>query len=76
MACTACGKCVADAHPGLLKLANNLVEIDYDWNDKAAQSLIDRCPTGAIVWFVTPDRALRGHEAKKILRNEALPTRH
>lgn len=76
VACTACGKCVADAHPGLLKLANNLVEIDYDWNDKASQSLIDRCPTGAIVWFATPDHALRGHEAKKILRNEPLPTRH
>lgn len=76
VACTACGKCVADAVPGLLKLSNNLVEVDYDWNDRAQASVIDRCPTGAIVWFTDPDHPQRGHEAKKILRHEPLPTRH
>lgn len=76
VACTACGKCVADATPGLLTLRNNLVEIDYDWHDKASKSLTDRCPTGAIVWFADPDHGSRGHAAKKILRNDALPLKH
>ena len=76
VACTACGKCVAEAPPGLMALNRNLVEIDYHCNSRATPQLIDRCPTGAIVWFATPNHAVRGHEAKKILRNDALPTRH
>lgn len=76
VACTACGKCVSDASPGLMKLNNNLVEIDYHWNDQAERRLIDRCPTGAIVWFENPNHAARGHAAKKILRDEALPNIH
>jgi Na+-translocating ferredoxin:NAD+ oxidoreductase subunit B len=76
VACTACGKCVAEATPGLMALRNNLVEIDYAWNDKATQKLTDRCPTGAIVWFDDRGRGQRGHAAKKILRNDALPVRH
>jgi Na+-translocating ferredoxin:NAD+ oxidoreductase RNF subunit RnfB len=76
VACTACGKCVAEAPPGLMELNNNLVEIDYSANSRASSGLIDRCPTGAIVWFDTPNQIRRGHEAKKILRHEALPTRH
>ncbi|OQW86227.1 MAG: Fe-S cluster protein [Rhodoferax ferrireducens] len=76
VACTACGKCVADAPPGLLTIKNNLVEIDYDWNDKASRSLTDRCPTGAIVWFEDPEQGARGHSAKKILRNDPLPLKH
>jgi Na+-translocating ferredoxin:NAD+ oxidoreductase RNF subunit RnfB len=76
VACTACGKCVAEAVPGLLTLRNNLVEIDYGWNDQAQRRLTDRCPTGAIVWFDDLGQGLRGHAAKKILRNDALPLRH
>lgn len=76
VACTACGKCVADATPGLLTLRNNLVEIDYERNDMAARRLTHRCPTGAIVWFDDQGLGLRGHAAKKILRNDALPARH
>jgi Na+-translocating ferredoxin:NAD+ oxidoreductase RNF subunit RnfB len=75
VACTACGKCVAEAPPGLMALKNNLVEIDYRFNERAASSFIDRCPTGAIVWFDTPNHARRGHESKKILRHDALPAR-
>ncbi len=76
VACTACGKCVADATPGLMRLQRNLAEIDYDWNDRASATLIERCPTGAIVWFENPNRPLRGRAAKRILRNEALPSLH
>lgn len=73
VACTACGKCVAAASPRLMKLDGNLAAINYDWNDQAEQRIIDRCPTGAIVWFATPDQAVKGAVAKKILRNEPLP---
>jgi RnfABCDGE-type electron transport complex B subunit len=73
VACTACGKCVADAPPGLLTLRNNMVEIDYALHGQASQSLTDRCPSGAIVWFADLELATRGHAAKKILRNDALP---
>jgi Na+-translocating ferredoxin:NAD+ oxidoreductase RNF subunit RnfB len=75
VACTACGKCVAEAAPGLLTVRNNLVEIDYDWNDKAERRLTNRCPTGAIVWFDDAGHGQRGHAAKKILRHDALPIR-
>lgn len=75
VACTACGRCVADAPDGLMALKNNLVEIDYGWNDHAERRFTDRCPTGAIVWFDDRGRALRGHAAKKILRHDALPVR-
>jgi Na+-translocating ferredoxin:NAD+ oxidoreductase RNF subunit RnfB len=76
VACTACGKCVADAKPNLMKLVNNLATINYDWNDRAERKVIERCPTGAIVWFETPNRPVKGVVAKKILRNEPLPVLH
>jgi Fe-S-cluster-containing hydrogenase component 2 len=73
VACTACGKCVADSPLKLMQLANNLAVVNYDWNDRAGRAPIERCPTGAIVWFETPDRPLKGAAAKKILRNDPLP---
>jgi len=73
VACTACGKCTVDAAPELIRLDNNLAVIDYDRNDSAAKDAINRCPTGAIVWFVDPNRAIKGVSAKKILRQNALP---
>lgn len=73
VACTACGKCVADAPAGLIELSNNLATIDYAANGKAARDAIDRCATGAIVWFENPNVSAKGAAAKKILRNEPLP---
>ncbi len=73
VACTACGKCVVDAAPGVMKLDNNLAVIDYAQNDRAAKKAIERCPTGAIVWFDTPNSPTKGAEAKKILRQNELP---
>ena len=73
VACTACGKCVVDAAPGLMKLENNLAVIDYAQNALAAKQAIERCPTGAIVWFDNPDLAVKGLAAKKILRQNELP---
>ena len=49
-ACTACGKCVVDAAPGLISLASGLAVIDYEMNPFAAPEAAARCPTGAIAW--------------------------
>lgn len=76
VACTACGKCVADGSPKLMKLENNLATINYNRNDLAERRIVDRCPTGAIVWFENPNRSVKGAVAKKILRNEPLPVLH
>ena len=51
VACTACGKCVADAAPGLISVASGVAAIDYGLNDLADVGAIARCPTGAIVWL-------------------------
>jgi ferredoxin len=76
VACTACGRCVQDAVPGLMTLNGNLAAINYDLNTWATRKPIERCPTGAIVWFDNPNHAVKGAAAKKILRNEHLPVLH
>ncbi|MCX7897116.1 MAG: 4Fe-4S binding protein [Rhodocyclaceae bacterium] len=73
VACTACGKCVADAPPGVMRLAGQLAEVRYELNAWTSPAIIQRCPTGAIVWFETPNRAIKGAAAKKILRQDPLP---
>ncbi len=73
VACTACGKCVMDSEPGVMRLENNLAVVDYARNEGAAKRAIERCPTGAIVWFDNPNNPAKGAEAKKILRQNELP---
>jgi ferredoxin len=51
VACTACGKCVMDAAPGLISVASGVAVVDYRLNDLADSQAVDRCPTGAIVWL-------------------------
>ena len=51
VACTACGKCVADASPGLIEIINNLAVIHYELNALASVDATKRCPTDAIVWM-------------------------
>lgn len=50
VACNACGRCVLDAAPGLIRMENGLAVIDYTKNELAEPSATARCPTGAIVW--------------------------
>jgi electron transport complex protein RnfB len=50
VACTACGRCVMDAAPGLIEIENGLAVIDYQKVEIANPDAIARCPTGAIVW--------------------------
>lgn len=51
VACTACGKCVADAAPGVIALERGVAVVHYEHNALADESAIARCPTGAIVWL-------------------------
>lgn len=73
VACTACGRCAADAPGGLIQIVNNLAVVDYSKNKLATRAPIERCPTGAIVWFEKDKGPQRGLEAKKITRQSPLP---
>ena len=75
VACTACGRCAADAPEGLIRITDNLSRIDYRKNDLASRVAIERCPTGAIVWLDPELGAIRGKEAKQIKRHQSLPVR-
>jgi electron transport complex protein RnfB len=50
VACNGCGRCAADAAPGLIEMKNGLAVIDYSKYELASPDAIKRCPTGAIVW--------------------------
>jgi Na+-translocating ferredoxin:NAD+ oxidoreductase RNF subunit RnfB len=51
VACTACGKCVQDGAPGLISVATGVAVVDYRLIAMAEHRVVDRCPTGAIVWL-------------------------
>jgi len=51
VACTACGRCVQDAAPGLISVASGVAVIDYDRAILADARAIERCPTNSIVWL-------------------------
>ena len=63
VACTACGRCVQDA-PGWLHLQHNLPRGIEGATGSPPHAAIDRCPTGAIVWF-SKGRAERGAVARR-----------
>ncbi|QIK38444.1 RnfABCDGE type electron transport complex subunit B [Caldichromatium japonicum] len=71
VACTGCGRCAQDSPEGLIQIRNNLAVIDYDKNVLASKVAIERCPTGAIVWFEPDGRAVKGREARKVIRKGA-----
>jgi len=73
VACTACARCAADAPEGLIAMYNELAVIDYGKNALASRLPIERCPTGAIVWLDKKQGPLTGRDAKKRVRQEALP---
>jgi len=50
-ACDACGKCVADAAPGLIHMQDNLPIIDYSAGGPARPEAVFRCATRSIVWL-------------------------
>ena len=73
VACNACGRCVADAPAGVLKIINNLAVVDYQLNDQTSPAIIQRCPTGAIVWLHGRRGIVKGRQARPVIRQAALP---
>ena len=65
--CDACGKCAADAPDGLIAMVDNLPVVDYSRNHDVKEA-VDRCPTGAIVWFDPIKGPVTGRAAKKVIR--------
>ena len=85
VACTACGKCAMDAPNNLISMQNNLPRIHYGalTGEAAVQpepldnrKAIERCPTGAIVWFAATGQAERGSSAKQLVRHGQRPAEH
>lgn len=76
VACDACGKCAVDAPDGVITMVDNLPVVNYEM-DHNVRGAIDRCPTGAIVWF-DPDRGpVTGRAALRVVRRsarQAVPT--
>jgi ferredoxin len=50
VACDACGRCAADAAPGLIRMEDNLPVVNYSDGGPARPQAVRRCPTGAIRW--------------------------
>ncbi len=73
VACTACERCAKDSPEGLITIRDNLAIVDYSKNALASKVATERCPTGAIVWLDGARGALKGREAKRIVRQSALP---
>jgi len=70
VACDACGKCAVDAPVDVITMVDNLPVVDYDKNH-SVRNAIERCPTGAIVWFDIEKGPVPGREAHKVLRRSA-----
>ena len=70
--CTACGRCAQDSPEGLIEIRDNLAVVDYAKNSLASRVAIERCPTGAIVWLEKGGKAVKGRDARKVVRKEAL----
>ncbi len=71
--CTACERCVMDSPEGLVSMKDNLAVINYDLNSLASPIAVERCPTGAIIWFDKKGSFRIGKKSKKIIRKESLP---
>ncbi len=70
VACDACGKCAVDAPAGVVTMINNLPVVDYERNHDV-RNPIERCPTGAIIWFDPEKGPVTGRAARKVVRQSA-----
>jgi hypothetical protein len=51
-------------------MVDNLPVVNYDRNHNV-RNAIERCPTGAIVWFDPEKGPVIGREARKVIRQSA-----
>ncbi len=73
VACTGCGRCAMDAPEDLISIEDNLAVIDYDEYQDGAQTAIERCPTGAIIWLDKQGKPVKGPAACRVTRKSPLP---
>jgi len=73
VACNACGRCAADAPGGSVVMRDNLPAIDYSRGSQLNREIIQRCPTGAIVWISDKGDVEKGAAAKPVIRKAPLP---
>jgi len=73
VACNACGRCAADAPEGAVTMCNNLPVVDYGRSRELSRDIIQRCPTGAIVWISNKGEVEKGAAAKPVIRKSPLP---
>lgn len=66
VACTACARCAKD-EPAAVQMRDNLAVVDYSQIIESPRA-IERCPTGAIVWWEPDGTVRKGPAAKKIIR--------
>jgi Na+-translocating ferredoxin:NAD+ oxidoreductase subunit B len=74
VACNACGRCVADADPGLIEIRSGLAVIDYQRIEQANPAATARCPTNAIVWVEGTQFRVPGDEQNEPERRPELAT--
>lgn len=74
VACTACGRCAMDAPGDLIVMENNLPVVNYSLNQSIDP--IQRCPTGAIIWWDQKLGAIKGDQSQKIVRKSARELGH
>ncbi len=72
VACTACGRCAADA-PAVVRMEHNLPRVDYAAHpgEATGRAAIERCPTGAIVWVDETLGDIKGGQAARVVRQSA-----
>ncbi len=70
VACDACGKCAVDAPANVITMVDNLPIVNYE-EDHNVRSAIERCPTGAIVWFDVEKGPVTGRLARRVIRQSA-----
>ncbi len=58
VACDGCGRCAADAEPGVIEMRNELPVVDPASGQRATLEATFRCPTGAIRWVTGAQFAL------------------
>ncbi len=69
VACDGCGRCAKDA-PELITMRRHLPVVDLS-RPVTSRVAIERCPTGAIVYFDPERGPVTGSSAKPIVREEA-----
>ncbi len=73
VACTGCAKCASDAERGGVTMEGALPVVDYDRNAVFSQEIIQRCPTGAIVWIRDNGSVEKGAASPPVIRRSPLP---